>query len=66
LRVDGAELRERFARCACACTAIGSRPELPLTDIDRFPRHRAEFAAHCKALGFLRVSLDLEGFPAAA
>jgi uncharacterized protein len=65
-RVDGAErwLRERgFAQLRVRVHGDRlARLELPLTDIDRFLAHRAEFAAHCKALGFLYVSLDLEGF----
>lgn len=65
-RVDGAErwLRTRgFEQLRLRVHSDRlARLELPLADIPRFFAISAEFAAHCRALGFLYVSLDLEGF----
>ena len=65
-RADGAErwLRERGS-AELRVRVHGdrlARLELPLTDIDRFLALRADFTELCKALGFLFVSLDLNGF----
>ncbi len=65
-RVDGAErwLRERgFDELRVRVHGDRlARLELPVDDILRFLQLRGAFAAHCKSLGFLFVSLDLEGF----
>ncbi len=65
-RVDGAErwLRERgFAQLRVRVHGDRlARLELPTAEIDRFLALREAFVAHMKALGFLYVSLDLEGF----